>query len=142
MSEIQRMTDQLDRACKGGAWHGPAVFELLQDVTAEQASARPVADAHTIWEIALHIGAWLRAGRMRLDGQRAQFSDVEDWPPVTETTMQAWTAVTEQLKHEYEQLRAAIQAVDESQLDQPILEGMSSVYVTLHGVIQRPNSDA
>ena len=136
MSEVERIVDQLDRAFNGNAWHGPAVMELLLDVTAEQASARPVANAHAIWEIALHIGAWLRGGRMRLEGQRAQFTDVEDWPPVTQTDTQAWIAVIEQLKHDYEQLRAAIQALDESRLDQPILEGMSSVYVTLHGVIQ------
>ena len=30
----------------------------------------------------------------------------------------------------------AIARVPESRLDEPILEGMSSVYVTLHGVIQ------
>jgi uncharacterized damage-inducible protein DinB len=33
-------------------------------------------------------------------------------------------------------LREAITRVDESRLDEPILEGMSTVYVTLHGVIQ------
>jgi uncharacterized damage-inducible protein DinB len=33
-------------------------------------------------------------------------------------------------------LREEIARVDESRLDEPILEGMSTVYVTLHGVIQ------
>src|ERR1041385_5359746 len=136
MSETDRIVDQLDRAFNGGAWHGPAVFELLRDVTPEQASARPVAGAHTIWEIALHIGAWLRGGRMRLEGERAQFTDTEDWPPVTNTNAEDWAAVLDQMKRDYEQLRSAIQSRAESRLDQPILEGMSSVYVTLHGVIQ------
>src|ERR1041385_4567106 len=136
MTETERIINQLDRAFNGGAWHGPAVFELLGDVSAEQALARPVADAHTIWEIVLHIGAWLRAGRMRLQGERAQFTDTKDSPPVENIGGEAGAGVRDQLKHDYEELRKAIQLIDETRLDQPILEGMSSVYVTLHGVVQ------
>ena len=39
------------RAHEGEAWHGPSLRELLQDVTAEQAEARPVAGAHSIREL-------------------------------------------------------------------------------------------
>jgi hypothetical protein len=36
----------------------------------------------------------------------------------------------------YEELSSAISNADDSRPDQPMIEGMSSVYVTLHGVIQ------
>ena len=39
MTEIERIQDQLQRAHHGGAWHGPALNELLADVTPEQAAA-------------------------------------------------------------------------------------------------------
>src|SRR5947207_15275724 len=61
MRETERIVDQLNRAFVGEAWHGPAVLEVLKGVTAEQATARPFAGGHSIWELALHIEAWVRA---------------------------------------------------------------------------------
>jgi len=48
-SELRRIEDQLQRSLEGNAWHGPAVLETLQGVTAEQAHAHPIAGAHSIW---------------------------------------------------------------------------------------------
>jgi hypothetical protein len=41
-SEVERIQGELQRAFEGEAWHGPAVLELLRDVTAKQAAARPI----------------------------------------------------------------------------------------------------
>ena len=67
--EGARIADQLRRAFYGSAWHGPAVLELVKDVDAKAAAARPIADAHSIWELLLHIEAWDRAGLIRLSGK-------------------------------------------------------------------------
>jgi uncharacterized damage-inducible protein DinB len=136
MREIERITDQLQRAFQGEAWHGPAVMEILGGITSQQAAARPRNAVHSIWEIALHIAAWERAGVMRLQGDRAQLPAEEDWPPVNETSEIAWKQSRRALEQGHEELVQAISRLDESLLDEPIVEGMSSVYVTLHGIIQ------
>ena len=136
MTEVNRILDQLSRAFEGEAWHGPAVLEILRETTAQQAAARPLKGAHTIWETALHISAWLRACGRRLEGVRAKLTEFEDWPVVTNSDDEAWQAVVIGTKHALNELRSAIALLDDSRLDQPIIEGMSSVYVTLHGVIQ------
>lgn len=136
MTEVNRILDQLSRAFEGEAWHGPAVLENLRETTAQQAAARPLKGAHTIWETALHILAWLRACRRRLEGDRAQLTESEDWPVVTNSDDEAWQAVIIGMKQALDELHSAIALLDDSRLDQPIIEGMSSVYVTLHGVIQ------
>jgi uncharacterized damage-inducible protein DinB len=136
MTEVERIVDQLKRAFVGEAWHGPAVEEILQGVTAEQAAARPFDGAHNIWELVLHITAWQSAGRRRLSGDRAQLSETEDWPPVGDTDEKAWAETKESLGQSHTQLCTAISQLDESRLDQPIIEGMSTVYVTLHGIVQ------
>ncbi len=136
MREIERIVDQLNRAFIGEAWHGPAVIEILEGITASQAAAHPLVGGHSIWELALHITAWTRAGSRRLQGDRAQLSEVENFPPVTDVGERAWEEARESIKAAYEELRGAILLLDDSRLDQPIMEGMSSVYVTLHGVIQ------
>ena len=134
--EVERIQEELQRAFEGEAWHGPAVLELLRDVTAQQAAARPIAGVHSIWELVLHIAAWESAGRRRLEGDRAQLPDEENFPPVNDTSEAAWQQTVEELKNGHRKLYDAIAGLDESRLDEPILDGMRSVYITLHGVIQ------
>ena len=138
MTEIERILDQLKRAHEGNAWHGPSVREALTGVTAHQAHARPLQNAHNIWELVHHIAVWENVGRRRLEGDRAEIdiSSPEDWPPADDTSEAALEQAQASLDRGHEALRKAIASLDESRLDEPILEGLSTVYVTLHGVIQ------
>ena len=135
-TELERIDDQLRRAFEGGAWHGPSVLEILKDVTASQATARPLPGAHNIGELVLHIAAWEDACRRRLEGDRAELSDSEDWRAMAGTDEAAWEQVKALLIDGHRRLREAIAKADESRLDEPIVPGMPSVYITLHGVIQ------
>jgi uncharacterized damage-inducible protein DinB len=136
MTEVEGITDQLKRAFEGEAWHGPSVLEIIEGITSQHAAARPFDSTHSIWELVLHIGAWERAILRRLHGDRAQLPTEEDWPPVVRTTDEAWEQTKQALRQGNDDLRAAIAGLDNSRLDQPIIEGMSSVYVTLHGIVQ------
>ena len=138
MTEIERILDQLKRAYEGNAWHGPSVREALSGVNAEQAHARPLANAHSIWELVHHIAVWENVGRRRLTGDRApiEISTPEDWPPANDKSEAAWEQSKAALDRGHQALVEAIGRVPESSLDEPIFEGMSTVYVTLHGVIQ------
>jgi uncharacterized damage-inducible protein DinB len=138
MTEIERILDQLRRAYEGEAWHGPSVREAIAGVTAEQAHARPLANAHSIWELVHHIAVWEDVGRRRLEGDRAaiEISGPEDWPSADDQSEAAWEQARAALDRGHRALVETISRVPESRLDEPILEGMSTVYVTLHGVIQ------
>ncbi|MEK6333863.1 MAG: DinB family protein [Acidobacteriota bacterium] len=138
MTEIEKILDQLKRAYEGGAWHGPSVREVLAGVSAQQAHARPLPNAHSIWELVHHIAVWENVGRRRLGGDRAEIdiSSPEDWPPADDTSESAWGQAKAALDRGHEALRLAIAGLAESRLNEPILPGLSTVYVTLHGVIQ------
>lgn len=136
MKETERIRDQLQRAFAGDAWHGPAVLEVLENVTASQAAMRPIAGAHSIWELVLHIGAWTDACRRRLAGDRAELADEENFPPIADTSDKAWENTLRSLRESHQQLSDAIASVDETRLDNPILEGMPSIYITLQGAVQ------
>lgn len=120
MTETERILDQLKRANKGGAWHGPSVRETLGGVPAEMAAARPVSAAHSIWEVVLHIAAWQAAVGHRLEGDRAQLPSEEDWPRVIETSEAAWSVAKKALEQSHDSLVAAISGLDETKLDEPI----------------------
>ena len=68
MNDIEFLADQLQRAYRGEAWHGLGLREVLAGVTAEQARAKPAPEAHNIWELVMHIGAWIWAVRHRACG--------------------------------------------------------------------------
>src|SRR4030095_7099453 len=137
MSETKRINSQLKRAFEGTAWHGPSVSEVLAGVTAEQAAAHPVAGAHSIWELALHIATWERAGRRRLqEWVPVEVADAEDWPAVEDTSDAAWKTTLEELRRNHEALRAAIRELDESRLEEIVPGTEYSIYFLLHGVIQ------
>ena len=81
MSEVGRIWDLLQRSFEGDVWHGPALRPLLQDVTAEEAAARPIAGAKTIWETVLHVMAHEDACRRRLEGEPVgELPARESWP--------------------------------------------------------------
>lgn len=67
-AELSRLAEQLARALEGEAWHGLSVLEVLAGITAEQAAAHPIAGAHSIWELVLHLcGTYgLRSGPVDL----------------------------------------------------------------------------
>ena len=140
VSEVDRIRDQFRRSFEGEAWHGPAVLALLDGVTAQQAAAHPIAGAHSIWELTLHIAAWERACLRRLNGDPAQLTDAEDWEPINDTSDAAWEATKQELIDNHRKLLDAISNVDESRLDESIYNDpnvpYSSVYVTLHGGVQ------
>jgi len=137
MTEIDRILDLLKRAFEGHAWHGPSVREVLAGVTAEQAHARPVPNGHTIWELVRHIAVWEDVGRRRLKGDRAQIkiSSTEDWPPPEDTSEAAWESALAALERGHQALVETVRPLPESRLNEPVAAGMSSLYVTLHGVI-------
>ena len=136
MSETRRIADQLRRAFHGEAWHGPAVKEALAGVSARQAAARPLASAHTIWEITLHIAVWEDVVRRRLLGETVAPSDAEDWPRAGEGGERAWADLLARLEAGNRALHDVILAYDESRIDQPPANNRSAAYVLMQGAIQ------
>lgn len=140
MTEIDRILDQLKRAYDGEAWHGPALREILADVTAEQAAARPLPKAHSIWDLVLHITTWENATRKALEGIPIDVPDEVDFPPISDTSEAAWREALAALEAGHHALREAIARQTDEILDASaghIVPGRPySFYFLLHGVIQ------
>ncbi len=143
MTEIERIEDQLRRAFAGDAWHGSSLIEILAGVTAEEARAKPLPNAHSIWEIVLHVAAWDGAVRQRLEGETVRAPDEGDWPEVRDTSEAAWKDALARLTKRHEELRETIKLLADEWLDEhlgqerdPPTGGGVSVYTTLHGIVQ------
>jgi uncharacterized damage-inducible protein DinB len=138
-TEAARIADQLRRAFGGEAWHGDSLFEILEGVTAGRAALRPIASAHTIWELVLHIAAWDGAALRRMGGVAASLSDAENVPAVRDASETAWRTALAEVRRVHEELVAAVAALPDSRLDEmvPGKEGAHyTFYYMLHGVVQ------
>ncbi len=137
MSETARIADELKRAFEGNAWHGPALREVLDGVTAQKAATRPFRSVHSIWEIVLHVSVWQEVVRRRLEGELiSDLPPEEDWPAVRDTGKQAWKKSLEDLEGSYSALRQRMSLLDDARLNEKVPGMNYSVYVMLHGVTQ------
>jgi hypothetical protein len=125
MSEIDRILDQLDRAFSGEAWHGPDLKQLLNGISAEDASKHPVPRA-----------AWNTIVQQKSKGEPVQVTTEVDWPPVWEASEVVWKRSLENLTESRTRLRTYVKTVRDDQLDEPIQRENYSRYVLLHGLVQ------
>ncbi len=141
MSETTRIADQLRRAFEGEAWHGDSLFEILGGVTAAQAASRPVKQAHSIWELVLHIAAWDGACRRRLRGEAVDLPDDQNFPAVKDTSNAAWRKTLKHVKDVHDDLMQAVVTFPDSRLNQKVPgkdaePAYYNFYYMLHGVAQ------
>jgi uncharacterized damage-inducible protein DinB len=137
MNELGRIADQPKRAYEGPAWSGPSLLEVLKDVTAAEASARPIPNAHTIWEIVHHIRVWEDVVTRRLQGEVVrEYSGAEDWPPVTEASDAAWQIALDQLKASNHNLRQVINGFEQMRLSGLVPGADYSFYILMQGAVQ------
>ena len=135
-SESARIADQLRRAFDGDAWHGPAVLELLKDVKAETAAARPIPDVHSIWELLLHIAVWDAVAMVRLSGKKCQPTGTDNFPLVTKPTDSAWRKAVAEAKRTHEKLVKTVSALPESRLRGRVPGKRYNFGHMLHGIAQ------
>jgi len=116
-----RIVDQLQRTLEGGAWHGPAVLELLEGVTASQAHAHPIPGGHSIWELVLHLAGTYRLVLRRVQGDARNLSREEDWPAVPEPTEADWREALDALRALNAEAQRVVAGFDASKLDEPLV---------------------
>lgn len=132
-----RLEEQLRRALEGEAWHGPCVLEVLAGVSAEQATSHPIPDAHSIWELVLHIGSDYALVLRRLAGDGRRLTPEEDWPSCPPATAENWQQAVAALCGLNQQLREAVHAFPAERLDEPLVPDIPyTAYDQFIGVTQ------
>jgi uncharacterized damage-inducible protein DinB len=143
MPEIARIIDQLEREHDGDPWHGSPLRAILNGIDATRAAAAPIAGAHSIWEIVLHVTGWKNEVARRLTGAPAGEPADGDWPAVGQVSEVRWTQALERLEAAHRNLVAGVNALPEQRLFEPTNDQRDralgvgvSYYVLLHGIVQ------
>jgi len=135
-SEAARIADQLRRAFDGSAWHGPALLELLEDVEAATAAAKPLPKVHSTWELVLHIAVWDGAALRRLSGEKCQPTGDLNFPPMPTPTEAAWRKAVAATKRTHDTLAKTVGALPDSRLADRVPGKRYDFYHMLHGIVQ------
>jgi uncharacterized damage-inducible protein DinB len=130
------LAEQLRRAFDGDAWHGPALLELLMDVDAATAAAKPIPAAHSIWELVLHIAVWDDAAMRRLDGKVWQPEGTDNFPIPPKPTALAWKKAISDAKRTHALLVKTVASLPESRLWDRVPGKKYDFYHMLHGMAQ------
>jgi DinB superfamily len=127
----------LDQGYDHKSWHGPILKGSLRGLSAEQAAWRPAPSRHNVWGLAVHAAYWKysvlrRLVRLRGDEEIRFPLKGSNWfrRPEGEVDEKAWKADLKVLEEMHRQLRAAVAALSEADLE-TIPEGSKTSVVDL-----------
>jgi uncharacterized damage-inducible protein DinB len=137
MTRAEKLAKHIHRTVKGPMWHGPSLTQVLEGFTHDQAAAHPIAGAHSVWELVLHVTAWAEISRARIKGQRLEDpSPDEDWPPAGPPGPAEWKGALERLSESHRALSADMRNLSDEALDAKVGELEYTVDVLLHGIVE------
>jgi uncharacterized damage-inducible protein DinB len=131
--ELKHLIKMLQHTYEKNAWHGPAVKEVLENVTAKDALKR-LPDSHSIIELVAHMTAWRTFVVKKLQGVvEYKVTDEMNFP-----TPEDWSKTLEELDASQSRLLDALKSFDSSKLYDPVPHGSYNYnfYTLLHGIIQ------
>jgi hypothetical protein len=130
------------KAVTGPVWHGPALAELLSDVTAAEAAARAAAGSHTIGELVRHIAFWCDDSRARLatggaGGALPEPGEGVDWPAIPAGLGEPeWRRLVEGLAASHRELAEAARLLSPDRLAAVVPGRKVTFEDTLRGVVE------
>ena len=116
MSQMDMVVNELKRSFDGEAWHGPALMEIVDGIDARTAAARPLAQAHSIWELVLHIAAWEDVVTRRIHGEACTLTDEQNFGHVERVNDSSWEQAVKNLRDKHARLLETVSALPESRL--------------------------
>lgn len=136
MTHGEVLADELRRALRGDAWHGPALNEILESLSAEEALQRPIPTAHSIWELVRHIESWSNIALRRIKGGQVEPYDGEDWPEVHDFSTERWDEARIALAESYERLSEVVLGMSDEELMNNAPKSERSIAGMINGVAQ------
>src|ERR1700722_5913367 len=100
------------------------------------ATAKPLPDVHSIWELVLHIAVWDQVACRRLAGEKWQPTGDANFPPVTNATAAAWRKAVADTKRAHEVFVKTVAALPDARLRERVPGKRYDFYHMLHGLAQ------
>lgn len=134
MSKKEEIIEELKAIYDGEPWHADNLIEILDGITGGQAAARPIADAHSIWEVVSHIAAWNDVWAERLDGRNV-LEPPADFPSSGDGE-DAWAAALRDLERSQTNLIGKISKVRDEDVQKEFMDKGYPLSFFLEGIVR------
>jgi uncharacterized damage-inducible protein DinB len=115
MTISEQLKLELEKVLSGNPWYGPAVYDIIEQVSFEAAFEKPPGSVHNIAGIVLHMLAWTEEVMDRMNGMNAQLPSSGDWPDPGTPDEEKWQNYVSDLKLVNVNLLGIIQNFPEEQ---------------------------
>lgn len=131
MSELAHLVNEIREMTGGEPWHGSSLAEIVSDISADEAAARPLPGVHSIRELVLHIAGWQEVFFLRLQGKLASEPPEGDFPEEPAD----WHAALGILEDSNRRLLSVISGLSDASLDARVAGKDYTVGFMLHGLV-------
>lgn len=131
MSELANLVDEIQEMTHGHPWHGLSMAEILSDLSAEEATAKPFPGLHSIRELILHIAGWQEVFFIRLQGNQASEPPEGDFPAEPAD----WPASLAKFEDSNRRFLAVVSGFSDASLDAKVAGKDYTVGFMLHGLV-------
>lgn len=110
----------IDEAFDKKAWHGTTLRGSLRGITAEAARRRPAKGRHNIAELVIHAAYWKYSVRRRITAEKRgtfRFKGSNWFDAGDSFGPGEWEEAVALLRREHEELKAAVAALSDADLD-------------------------
>jgi hypothetical protein len=116
MHEVDKISNQILSAYQDVFWGGGSIRNLFQSFNAFEASSYPIPEAHSIWEIALHISTWYNILVNRTINMDTEYHYGDDWPKPDSTTEENWSKTLDNLNKSNKNLADVVRNLNDEEL--------------------------
>ena len=117
-TEVQNLIRLMHNAFNGSAWHGPAVFKILEDVD-EKTAFKKFENIHSIAELVEHMTGWKRFALERLLGNHQyEVNEKVDWKKFEKQDLETWNQIKDQLLKTHNMLLSSLEKMTDHKLSE------------------------
>lgn len=131
-----QIAQHLLQVTEGDNWTDVNIADIIKDISVEEATHRTEASPNTIASLIHHLSYWNRIMIQRINGIKPDIPESNGFDVPHLRTDQDWGNLKADYFASVQELADAILKVDEARLEQPIVEGYSSVYKNLQGTVE------
>lgn len=134
--EVQNIRRMMVKVFEGSAWHGPAIMDIIGDISAERAF-RKFENIHSIAELTAHMATWKQFAVARLRGNdQFEITTLTDWKTFSNHSEKTWNDIRQQLVENQNALVQELDRISDLKLTDLVYNRPYDFYTLLHGVIQ------
>lgn len=134
---VQNLIRQLNELQEGSLWFDQSLKDKIDQLTEEEAFARPLPQVHSVAEHVSHMLEWRKECLLRFEGKRRDLmNSPEDWKSNAELKAVGWINLKNLLYDSTKKMVDVLKNLDDTYLETKFLDTGYNFHYLVDGIIQ------